>query len=115
MRVKRGIVRHRRHQKIRKLTKGFRGMRKATFVMAQQAMMKAGQHAYKDRRRKKRDFRSLWIVRLNAALRERGISYSSAMGQLKKAKIELNRKTLSELAINDIAAFDAVLKEAGVK
>jgi len=114
MRVKRGIVRHRRHAKIRKLAKGYRGMRSKTFVMAQQAVMKAGQHAYKDRRRKKRDFRSLWIVRLNAAFRERGLKYSTVMGILLKKKIAIDRQMLSELAIHEPKAFDAVLKAAGV-
>jgi len=115
MRVKRGIVRHRRHQKIRKLAKGYRGMRSSTFVLAQQAVMKAGQHAYKDRRRKKREFRSLWIVRLNAACRERGLKYSTVIGLLLKKKITIDRKVLSELAIHEPTAFDAVLKAAGVK
>jgi len=115
MRVKRGIVRHRRHAKIRKLAKGYRGMRRTTFVIAQQAVMKAGQHAYKDRRRKKREFRSLWIIRLSAAFRERGLKYSTVMGQILKKKIALDRKVLSELAIHDPKVFDAVLKAAGVK
>jgi len=115
MRVKRGVVRHRRHQKIRKLARGYRGMRHKTFVMANQAVMKAGQHAYKDRRIKKRDFRSLWIVRLNAACREKGLKYSVVMNALKKHKIELNRKVLSELAIHDPKVLEQVLKTAGIK
>ena len=114
MRVKRGVVRHRRHQKIRKLARGYRGMRRTTFVIANQAVMKAGQHAYKDRRRKKRDFRSLWIVRLNAVLRSKGMNYSTFVAALKKHKIELDRKVLSELSIHDTGAFEAVLKAAGV-
>ncbi|MDD5751131.1 MAG: 50S ribosomal protein L20 [Candidatus Peribacteraceae bacterium] len=114
MRVKRGVVRHRRHQKIRKLARGFRGVRRKTFKMANQAVMKAGQHAYKDRRRKKRDFRSLWIIRLNAAFRERGLKYSSVMSALKKHKIELNRKVLSELAIHEPKVLEQVLKTAGL-
>ena len=113
MRVKRGIVRHRRHKKILKLAKGYRGMRSKTFVKANEAVMKAGQHAYRDRRRKKRDFRSLWIVRLNAALRERGLKYSTVMGVLLKQKIALDRKVLSELAIHEPKVFDAVVKAAG--
>ena len=114
MRVKRGVVRHRRHQKIRKLARGYRGVRRKTFKMANQAVMKAGQHAYRDRRRKKRDFRSLWIVRLNAAFRERGLKYSAVMGALKKHKIELNRKALSELAIHEPKVLEQVLKKAGL-
>ena len=114
MRVKRGIVRHRRHKKILKLARGFRGMRRTTFAKANEAVMKAGQHAYKDRRRKKRDFRSLWIVRLNAALRERGLKYSTFISALKKHTIALDRKSLSELAIHEPKVFEAVLKTAGV-
>ncbi len=111
MRVKRGIVRRRRHNKVKKLAKGYRGMRKSTFVMAQQAVMKAGQHAYRDRRRKKRDFRALWIVRLNAALKAEGFAYTRFINALKKKKVDLNRKTLSELAIHDHAVFVKVAKE----
>ncbi len=76
MRVKRGTVRHRRHKKIRKLAKGYRGMRHSTFKKANEAVLKAGQHAYVDRRKKKRTFRALWIIRLNAAVRETGVNYS---------------------------------------
>lgn len=112
MRVKRGIVRHRRHAKIRKLTKGYRGMRRTTFVKAQEAVMKAGQHAYRDRRRKKRDFRSLWIVRLNAALAERGVRYSRFIAGLKQRKIVLDRKVLSELAIHEPKIFDQIVQAA---
>lgn len=114
MRVKRGIVRHRRHKKIRKLAKGYRGMRSKTFVKANEAVIRAGVNAFTDRRRKKRDFRSLWIVRLNAAVRAKGISYSVFIKALKDKKIVLNRKALSELAIHDPQVFDAVLKESGV-
>ena len=115
MRVKRGIVRHRRHLKIRKLARGYRGMRRTTFKKANEAVMKAGQHAYKDRRRKKRDFRSLWIVRLSAALRAEGSKYSALIAGLKKHKIALDRKVLSELAIHHPQVFAKVLKEAGIK
>jgi large subunit ribosomal protein L20 len=114
MRVKRGFTRHRRHRKIRALARGYRGMRRTTFVKANEAVMKAGQHAYRDRRRKKRDFRSLWIVRLNAALRGRGLTYSVFVSALKKHGIALDRKVLSELAIHEPAAFESVLKAAGV-
>lgn len=111
MRVKRGIVRHRRHKKILKLAKGYRGMRKSSFRKANEAVMKAGQHAYVDRRKKKRDFRALWITRLNAATRAQGISYSRFIKGLKDKKIELNRKALSELAIHNPKVFEAVVKE----
>ncbi|MBI3331593.1 50S ribosomal protein L20 [Candidatus Peregrinibacteria bacterium] len=114
VRVKRGIVRHRRHKKIRTLAKGYRGMRSATFVKANEAVIKAGQNSYIDRRRKKRDFRSLWIIRLNAALRTQGVTYSRFADALKKKKIDLNRKTLSELAISEPAVFAKLMKEVGV-
>ncbi len=114
MRVKRGVVRHRRHKKIRTLAKGYRGMRRSTFVKANEAVIRAGTNAYVSRKLKKRDFRTLWIARMNAALRPRGITYSRFIEQLTKKKITLNRKTLSELAIHHPGAFDAVLKEAGV-
>lgn len=113
MRVKRGIVRHRRHKKIRALAKGYRGMQRTTFKKANEAVIKAGQHAYRDRRKKKRVFRSLWIVRLNAAFRERGLKYSTVMGLILKKKIAVDRKVLSELAIHEPKVFDAVLKTAG--
>ena len=115
MRVKRGIVRHRRHQKIRKLAKGYRGMRSSTFVKANEAVIRAGVNAYKHRREKKRDFRSLWITRLNAALRSQGIRYGVFIAAVTKSKIGLNRKVLSELAIHEPAAFDAIVKMVGVK
>lgn len=90
-------------------------MRSTTFRKANEAVMKAGQHAYKDRRRKKRDFRSLWIVRLNAALRARGSKYSALVAGLRKHKIELDRKVLSELAIHNPEVFAKVLTEAGIQ
>ena len=110
MRVTTGKVRHRRHKKILKLAKGYRGMRNSTFKMANQAVMKAGQHAYRDRRKKKRVFRALWIARLNAATRAHGMSYSRLINGLKNKKIELNRKTLSELAIHEPAVFEKIVK-----
>ena len=113
MRVKRGIARHRRHKKIRALAKGYRGMRSSTFVKANEAVIRAGQNSYRDRRLKKRDFRSLWIIRLNAALRSQGITYSRFINALKAKNIGLNRKTLSELAIHEPEAFQAVVKQAG--
>ena len=110
MRVTTGKVRHRRHKKILKLAKGYRGMRNSTFKMANQAVMKAGQHAYRDRRKKKRVFRALWIARLNAATRAHGMSYSRLINGLKNKKIELNRKTLSELASHEPAVFEKIVK-----
>lgn len=110
MRVKRGIVRHRRHKKIRKLAKGYRGMRSKTFVKANEAVMKAGRYAYRDRKAKKRTFRQLWIIRLNAALATHGLGYAPFIKALQDKKITLDRKTLSELAIHEPAAFEAVVK-----
>ena len=111
MRVKRGIVRHRRHKKIRALAKGYRGMRSTTFVHANEAVIRAGVNAYVDRRLKKRDFRSLWIIRLNAALRAKGVTYSRFIKLAKEKKVALDRKTLSELAIHHPTVFEAVLKD----
>lgn len=109
MRVKRGIVRHRRHKKIRALAKGYRGMRRTTFVKAKEAVIRAGVNAYRDRRLKKRDFRALWNVRLNAALRAKGIRYGEFIHALRAKNIQLNRKVLSELAIHEPAVFEKVL------
>jgi large subunit ribosomal protein L20 len=113
MRVKRGIVRHRRHKKIRTLAKGYRGMRSSTFVKANEAVIRAGVNSFVDRRRKKRDFRGLWIIRLNAALQARGLRYSPFIAALKKKNVLLNRKTLSELAIHEPAAFDKIVAHVG--
>lgn len=113
MRVKTGVVRHRRHKKLRKMNKGYRHVRRTTIKGAKQAAMKAGQHAYRDRRKKKRVFRSLWIVRLNAAVREQGVSYSRFIKALKDKKIEIDRKVLSELAINEPETFAAIVKQVG--
>ncbi len=110
MRVKRGIHRHRRHQKMRKLTKGFRGMRHSTFKKGNEAMMKAGRNSYRDRRLKKRTFRALWIIRLNAAVRAGGTSYSQFIKALKTKKVDLNRKTLSEIAIHEPAVFAKIVE-----
>lgn len=115
MRVKRGIVRHRRHKKIRKLAKGYMGQAGTTFVKAKEAVIKAGQHAYRDRKKKKRVFRSLWITRLNAAVRAEGVSYSVFMKALKTKNVALDRKALSELAIREPEIFAAVLKEVNAK
>ena len=109
MRVKRGIVRHRRHKKIRALAKGYRGMRRSTFVKANEAVIRAGTNAYVSRKLKKRTFRALWITRLNAALKMRGLNYSTFMNTMMKKKVMLNRKTLSELAIHHPEVFDKVV------
>ena len=115
MRVKRGIVRHRRHKKIRALAKGYRGMRRSTFVKANEAVIRAGTNSYVSRRLKKRDFRALWITRLSAALKMKGIRYSTFIDQLTKKKVALNRKTLSELAIHHPEVFGKVVEMVGTK
>jgi large subunit ribosomal protein L20 len=104
-RVKRGTVARARHKKVLKQAKGFRGRRKSVYRVAKQAVMKAGQYAYRDRRQKKRQFRSLWIARINAAVRELGMSYSVFMAGLKRANIDIDRKVLADLAVADQAAF----------
>ena len=111
-RVKRGVTAHARHKKILKLAKGFRGRRKNVFRIAKQAVMKAGQYAYRDRRTRKRVFRQLWIARINAAARLNGLSYSRLMGGLKKADVQLNRKMLAQLAVADPASFTTVVGAA---
>jgi large subunit ribosomal protein L20 len=115
MRVKRGIHRHRRVKALRALTKGYRGMKRTTVKKGKEAVIKAGQNAYRDRRRKKRDFRSLWSVRISAAAKLNGTSYSRLIHAMSKSKIALDRKSLSELAIHHPAIFTAVVKEAGAK
>ena len=110
MRVKRGIVRRRRHNKVRALAKGFQGLGHKTFVKAKERLIKAGQHAYMDRRKKKRNFRSLWIVRLNAAIRSAGGKYSVFMDQLRKHNVQLDRKALSELAIHEPEVFAKIVE-----
>ena len=111
-RVKSGVTSKKRHKKILKQAKGYRGARSRTYKVAKQAVMRAGQYAYRDRRQKKRVFRSLWIVRINAAARENGISYSKLISGLKKANIELDRKTLAHLAVNDKEAFTVLAEQA---
>lgn len=113
MRVKRGIVRHRRHKKVRERASGYQGLGHQTFVKAKERLIKAGQHAYMDRRKKKRVFRGLWIVRLNAAVREAGSKYSVFMKGLKKHNVQLDRKALSELAIHEPEVFAKIVKEVG--
>lgn len=112
MRVKRGNVKRKKHKKVLKLTKGFKGGRGTIFRAAMQGMMRALKRAYTDRRIKKRDFRGLWIQRINAAVRAEGLSYSRFMNGLLKSGIELNRKMLAELAANDTAAFAEIVKTA---
>ncbi|MDP1692444.1 MAG: 50S ribosomal protein L20 [Burkholderiaceae bacterium] len=108
-RVKRGVTAHARHKKVLALAKGFRGRRKNVFRIAKEAVMKAGQYAYRDRRTKKRVFRQLWIARINAASRELGVSYSKFMAGLKKAQIDLDRKVLADMAVNDPVAFGSIV------
>ena len=111
-RVKRGVTARARHKKVLKAAKGYYGARSRTFRTAVQAVTKAGQYAYRDRRQKKRDFRKLWIARINAAARQNDITYSRLMDGLKKANININRKMLSEMAINDAAAFASLVETA---
>ena len=111
-RVKRGVTARARHKKIIALAKGYRGRRKNVYRVAKQAVMKAGQYAYRDRRQKKRQFRTLWIARINAAARELGLKYSTFMNGLKKAKIEVDRKVLADLAVFDKPAFAALATQA---
>ena len=113
-RVKRGVQIKKRHKKVLKKAKGYRGARSRTYKVAKQAVMRAGQYAYRDRRQKKRVFRSLWIVRINAAARENGISYSKLMAGLKKANIELDRKALAEIAVNDKEGFTVLVEQAKI-
>lgn len=110
MRVKRGNVLQKRHKKIIKYAKGFRGSKSRIFIAANQAIMQAWKNAYRDRRKRKRDFRSLWIVRINAACRMHGLSYSTFINGLLKANITLNRKILADLAVNDRPAFDKLIE-----
>lgn len=112
MRVKRGFAGHRRHKRRLKLAEGFRGRRKSCFKLAKRAVEKALQFSYRDRRVKKRDFRGLWIVRINAAARINGLSYSKFIRGLKLAQIDLDRKVLAELAYADPAAFAVVAERA---
>ena len=114
-RVKRGVTARARHKKVLALAKGFRGRRKNVFRIAKQAVMKAGQYAYRDRRTKKRVFRQLWIARINAASRGLGLSYSKFVAGLKKAQIEIDRKVLADIAVHDMAAFAGLVEKAKAK
>jgi len=111
-RVKRGVTARARHKKVLKLAKGFRGRRGNVYRVAKQAVMKAGQYAYRDRRQKKRTIRALWITRINAAVRELGMSYSAFMAGLKKAGVEVDRKVLADLAVFDKPAFGKFVEQA---
>ena len=111
-RVKRGVVARRRHKKVLKQAKGYYGARSRVFRVAKQAVIKAGQYAYRDRRQRKRQFRALWIARINAAARINGLSYSRFIAGLKIASIEIDRKVLADLAVHEKAAFAAIVEKA---
>ena len=110
-RVKRGVVAHARHKKVIKAAKGFRGRRKNTFKVAKQAVEKSMQYAYRDRKVRKRDFRSLWTQRINAGARLHGISYSVFMNGLKKANIDLDRRVLANMAVEDKEGFASLVSK----
>ena len=111
-RVKRGVTAHARHTKVLKEARGYTGARGTVYRVAKQAVIKAGQYAYRDRRQKKRQFRALWIARINAGARENDLSYSRMMNGLKKAGVEIDRKLLADLAIFDKPAFSALAEQA---
>ncbi len=111
-RVKRGVTARAKHKKIIALAKGYKGRRKNVFRVAKQAVIKAGQYAYRDRRQRKRQFRALWIARINAASRECGLSYSRMIDGMKKAQIEIDRKVLADIAVTDKAGFAALAEKA---
>lgn len=111
-RVKRGTIARARHKKVLKQAKGYYGARSRVYRVAKQAVIKAGQYAYRDRRQKKRQFRSLWIVRINAAARDNGMSYSRLIDGLNKAGIEIDRKVLADIAMHDKPAFTALADQA---
>ena len=111
-RIRRGVVANRRHKKVLKEAKGYYGARSRVYRVAKQAVIKAGQYAYRDRRVKKRVFRSLWITRINAQARENGITYSQLIAGLKKADIEIDRSVLADLAVHDKPAFTAIVDQA---
>jgi large subunit ribosomal protein L20 len=114
-RVKRGVNARAKHNKVVKEAKGFRGRRGNVYTIAKEAVMKAGQYAYRDRRQRKRQFRALWIARINAAVREHGLTYSAFMNGLKKADIEVDRKVLADLAVADKAAFAQIASQVKAK
>ena len=114
-RVKRGVTARARHKKVLALAKGFRGRRGNVYRIAKQAVMKAGQYAYRDRRTKKRVFRQLWIARINAAARANGLTYSQFINGLNKAGIALDRKVLADIAVHDAAAFASIVTQVKAK
>lgn len=111
-RVKRGVTTHARHRKVIKAAKGYYGRRKNTFRIANQAVEKAGQYAYRDRKARKQNFRSLWIQRINAAVREHGLTYGRFINGLNIAGIEVDRKVLADLAVHEPASFKALVEKA---
>lgn len=111
-RVKRGVTARARHKKVMAKAKGYYGARSRVYRVAKQAVIKAAQYAYRDRRNKKREFRALWIIRINAAVRAAGMSYSAFMNGLKKSSIEIDRKVLADIAVHDQAAFSALIEQA---
>lgn len=111
-RVKRGVTAHKRHKKVLKQAKGYYGARSRIYRVAKQAVIKAGQYSYRDRRQRKRQFRALWIARINAAARENGLSYSCLINGLNKASIEIDRKMLADLAVREKEAFAAIAEKA---
>ncbi len=111
-RVKRGVTARARHKKVLRKAKGFRGRRGNVYRVAKEAVMKAGQYAYRDRRNKKREFRALWITRINAGARDAGVTYSQFMAGIKKAGIDIDRKVLADLAVFDKAAFGRIVEQA---
>lgn len=111
-RVKRGVTTHARHRKVIKAAKGYYGRRKNTFRIANQAVEKAGQYAYRDRKVRKRNFRSLWIQRINAASREHGLTYARFINGLSKAGIEIDRKVLADIAVHEPTSFKALVDKA---
>src|SRR5210317_1813107 len=110
-RVKRGVTAHKRHKKVLAKAKGYYGARSRTYKVAKQAVTRAGEYAYRDRRQRKRQFRALWIVRINAGARQYGLSYSRFIDGLKKAGVEVDRKVLADLAVRDQAAFGALAEQ----
>jgi large subunit ribosomal protein L20 len=114
-RVKRGVTARARHKKVLALAKGFRGRRGNVFRIAKEAVMKAGQYAYRDRRAKKRAFRQLWIARINAAARSNGLTYSQFANGIRKAGIDIDRKVLADIAVHDPAAFTGIVNQVKAK
>lgn len=110
MRVKRGVTSHKKHKKVMKQTKGMQHARRSSIKLGRQGVIRALQYAYRDRRNKKRDFRQLWITRINAAVREHGVNYSAFMANLKKNNVEVDRKILAELAVSEPKAIEALVK-----